>query len=488
MANVFQLPANVEAERCVLGAMMISPQACAVALGSLEEDNFSDVDPRNRMIFHAMKELSFSGKPIDVNTVFDEIISLQLNKEVTAQYLGELLNLVISPDNVDDYIAMVHEQAVLRDFLLEMKSIQEEYAKGVPNIGEFIEKSNASIGLIAQKRVVKGMVSAADVANTVGVKIQQSSTSNVRGLIGIDTGFRELNALTHGWQKEDLIILAARPSVGKTALGLNFAFNAASKSKCTVAFFSLEMSSEKIMERLLASRSSVNSEKIMQGFLDQRDKVKLAAAIDEISKTRLYCDDSPDSKLGDIISKATQLKNQHPDLGLIVIDYLGRIRMSDRTSLDQRQQEVSIISGQLKQLARSLHVPVICLAQLNRDVEKTETKKPQLSNLRESGAIEQDADVCILLYREDYYTNLGISVTEKKKKFGQQEEAPKEEAPKKNQDVSEVSLIIAKNRNGKTGECKLIFQKNFSRFSDPSREFESRQAEIEAGRLQRSDE
>ena len=326
------------------------------------------------------------------------------------------------------------------------------------------------------------MKSAGEVANAVGARIQQSSTSDVRGLLGVDSGYRSLNEFTHGWQKGDFIILAARPSVGKTALGLNFAFNAAAKSKCTVAFFSLEMSAEKIMERLIACRSSVSNERIMQGYADAQEKVKIQNAIDEIGRTSIYFDDSPDSKLGDIISKATKLKAQHEDLGLIVIDYLGRIRVSDRPSMDQRQQEVSYVSGSLKQLARSLKVPVICLAQLNRDVEKNPgDKRPQLSNLRESGSLEQDADVVMLLYRADYYTDLGISL-EKKKKFGQQkEEEPEQPEPKKtSSDVSEVSLTIAKNRNGRTGEVKLIFQKNYSRFSDPTRDYQNRQAEVEA--------
>ncbi len=482
MASVFQLPANVEAERTVLGSMMLSKDAAAVALGALEEEDFSNIDPRNRLIFHAMIELNTSGRPIDTNTVLDELISLKFDKEVSNEYLLELLNTVITPENVDDYIDMVHEQAVLRDYLLAMKDIQEEYAKGVPAIGEFIEQSNDKITQIAQRRSVKGMKSAGEVANAVGARIQQSSTSDVRGLLGVDSGYRSLNEFTHGWQKGDFIILAARPSVGKTALGLNFAFNAAAKSNCTVAFFSLEMSAEKIMERLIASRSSVSNERIMQGYANAQEKVKIQNAIEEIGRTSIFFDDSPDSKLGDIISKATKLKAQHEDLGLIIIDYLGRIRVSDRPSMDQRQQEVSYVSGSLKQLARSLKVPVICLAQLNRDVEKNSgDKRPQLSNLRESGSLEQDADVVMLLYRADYYTDLGISV-ESKKKFGQQKEEEQEqpEARKTSSDVSEVSLTIAKNRNGRTGEVKLIFQKNFSRFCDPTRDYENRQAEVEA--------
>ena len=484
MSNGSELPHNLEAERSVLGAMLISEEACAVALGALEEEDFSSVDPRNRLIFNAMGELHTSNRPIDPQTVIDELISLKHDKEVPSSYLFELINTVIVPENIDHYIDMVHEQAVLRDFLIEMKKIQEEYSKGVPDIGEFIEKANDKVSAIASRRSVKGMSTAKEVATAVNARIQQSSNADKRGLVGIDTGFRGLNDFVHGWQKGDLIILAARPSVGKTALGLNFVYNAALKSKCTVAFFSLEMSNEQIMERLIASRSSVEGENITSGYLGQNQKIKISSAVDEIAKQNIYLDDSPDSKLGDIISKATKLKAERPDLGLIVIDYLGRIRTSDRPSMDQRQQEVSFISGSLKQLARNLNVPVICLAQLNRDVEKGDNKIPTLSSLRESGSIEQDADIVLLLYRADYYTEMGISVG-KKNKYGSKEEESEEPAGPKNQtsDTSEVSVIIAKNRKGKTGKISLVFQKNYSRFSDPSKEFQDRQAALEEKRL-----
>ena len=483
MSSAIDLPHNVEAERSVLGAMLISPEACAVALGALQEEDFSSVDPRNKLIFRAMNELHVSSRPVDAQTVIDELISLQLDKEVPSSYLFELMDTVITPENVDHYIDMVHEQAVLRDFLIQTKKIQEAYSKGVPDIGEFIEKSNDEISSIASRRSVKGMKTAKDVANSVNARIQQSSTSDHRGLVGVDTGFRELNGFVHGWQKGDLIILAARPSVGKTALGLNFAYNAALKSNCTVAFFSLEMSNEQIMERLIASRSSVEGENITSGYLNKNQKIKISSAVEEIAKQSIYLDDSPDSKLGDIVSKATKLKAERPDLGLVVIDYLGRIRTSDRPAMDQRQQEVSFISGSLKQLARNLNVPVICLAQLNRDVEKGDNKIPTLSSLRESGSIEQDADIVLLLYRADYYTEMGISVN-KKRGYGNKEDAPEEPVGPKNQtsDTSEVSVIVAKNRKGKTGKITLVFQKNFSRFSDPSKEFQDRQAAIEAGR------
>lgn len=478
MAQVVALPSNVEAEKSVLGSMLVSPEAADVALGALEEDDFSDVELRNKMVFHAMEVLHSVGRPIDPQTVIDELTTLQLNGRVSNEYIFSLMNTVIDPANVDHYIKMVHEQSVLRAFLRKMQDIEDQYAKGVPDIDDFIEKCNNEISQIAQRRMVEGMSSASQVAKIVGDKIAKASTSDTRGLIGVDTGYKRLNEYTHGWQKGDLIYVAGRPGMGKTALGLNFAYNAALKSGVTVAFFSLEMSSDQLMERLVASRSSVDGQNIMTGYLNAQQKLKISSAIDEISEQKIYFSDTPNAKLGDIIAQSTKLKAQHPDLGLIVVDYLGRIRTTDNPSLDQRQNEVGFISGSLKQLARTLDVPVICLAQLNRNVEQNESKRPELSNLRESGSIEQDADLVLLLYRADYYTDVGISLNPRRNKKPGEQEAPEQEQPKvKDSNVSEVSVIVAKNRKGKTGEIKLIFMKNYSRFNDPSSEYEEKQAE-----------
>ncbi len=489
MATTITLPSNVEAERSVLGSMLISPNASEIALGSLEEDDFSDTDPRNKILFHAMKELHDHDRPIDAQTVIDELIALHLEKNVPSQYLFDLVNTVITPENVDHYIQMVKDQSVLRELLLKFKDIQDDYAKGVPDISTFIAMSNDEISLIAQKRAVQGMRSAKEVAQAVSDKIAKSTAVDNRGLTGVDTGYKKLNEYTHGWHKGDLIILAARPSVGKTALGMNLAYNATFRGKIPVAFFSLEMSAEQIMERLIACRSMVSNDKIQTGnFLSNRDKIKISAAIEEISKTQLYFDDTPNSKLGDILAKAHKLKNSHPDLGLIVIDYMGRIRYSDRPNMSQRQQEISEISGALKTLARELDLPVICLAQLNRDVENTESKIPSLSNLRDSGSIEQDADIAMLLYRPDYYTNTGQSVGRDKKKFGQKDDNPQPmetktaDVNKGQGDVSEIQVIIAKNRNGQTGKVNLVFQKAYSRFDDPSTDYEETMARNEEAR------
>lgn len=474
MAKVISLPSNIEAERSVLGAMLISPEAASIAIGSLEEKDFSGVDMRNNLIFRAMNELALASKPIDPQTVNDQLVAMKLDSEVEIGYLLELMNTAIFPQNVDNYIDMVHEQSVLRQLLLETSKIQDEYAKGVPNIGDFILQSNDAISRIAQQRRTAGMKSAKEVAKQVNDELAAATAGSIDTLTGVDTGYKKLNSYTHGWQKGDLIILAARPSVGKTALGMNFAYNAAVRG-LPVAFFSLEMSAPSIMKRLLACASGVSNEKIQTGFLNASEKTRIKAAIDDISKTKLFIDDTANCKLGDIMSNATKLKNSYPDLGLIVIDYLGRIRLTDRLGAsDRREQEVGLISGQLKQLARTLDVPVICLCQLNRGVEDNNSKIPSLSNLRESGSIEADADIVMLLYRADYYTALGQSLN--KKGFKKDEDNSPEKDGKKDTGTSIVQCIVAKNRNGKVGTVDLMFERSLSRFDNPSLEYQEAMA------------
>ena len=483
MAKAYKLPSNVEAERSVLGSMLISPDAAEVALGALTENDFSDADNRNKMVFKAIFNLRQASKPIDPQTVYNEIVSLHLENVVSSTYLFDLMETQINPDNIDYYISMVHEQSLLRELLLKVKDIQEQYSKGVSDIGDFIAKSNDEIGAIASKRLVKGMRTAAEVTNEVRDKLAKTTASDNKGLTGVDTGYKKLNQLTHGWQKGDMIILAARPSVGKTALGMNFAFNAAIQGHVPVAFFSLEMSAEKVMERLVSNRANVAGDKIQTGYINGNERVKIASAMEEISKLELFFDDTPNAKLGEIVAKATRLKKIHPNLGLIVIDYLGLITYGDNSNLNVRQQEVSLVSRSIKALARTLRVPIICLAQLNRDTEKNEGKVPSLANLRESGSIEQDADIIMLMYREDYYTNMGQSVKSKGwAKDKKQSEEQEEKQPKKDNSLSDVKILVAKNRNGSTDKLTLLFKRDFSRFDEPSDDDLNKMAEMEKER------
>lgn len=360
------LPSNVEAERSVLGAMLCDAQAAEVGVDALSENDFSDEDPRNRYIFRAMKILHEQRTPIDPQMVNGQLANMKMDALAGGlAYLAELVDAVINPDNIDRYIEMVREQSVLRQFLLKTEEIQKRYAEGVMNIGDFISQANDEFTRIAQMRSVQGMRTASEVAAAVAKELaEKTNRKNELGVTGLSTGYDILNDYTHGWQKGDLIILAARPSVGKTAFGMNLAYLASFKNKVPVGFFSLEMSADRVMERLIASRSCVPNDKIQTGnYLTSLEKAKIFSSIEEISQTQLFFDDTPNCKLGELVAKATKLKKQHPDLALLVIDYLGRIRYSDKVDMANHQQEVGYISGALKSLARQLNIPVICLAQ-----------------------------------------------------------------------------------------------------------------------------
>jgi len=311
------------------------------------------------------------------------------------------------------------------------------------------------------------------------------------GVTGITTGYTRLNQLTHGFQRGDMIILAARPSVGKTALAINLAFNASRKTDRAVAIFSLEMPAGALVKRLVATVACVNLDQISTGHLSNKDKVAIAQALKEVGDTKMYIDDTPGIKLFDIIAKSRKLKSANPDLGLIVIDYIGLITTGNKR-VESRQVEVSEISRELKELARELLVPVLVVCQLSREVDKREGKRPMLSDLRESGSIEQDADQVFLMFRKDYYEQMGQQVGAARRKSPEEEkrEAEAKEAQRKLdesigvKDASLVELMIAKNRNGKTGVVPLLFFKGYGRFDNPTAEYETRLAAMKMAGIQ----
>jgi replicative DNA helicase len=490
MAKV-ALPSNVEAERCVLGSMLMDSAAASTAISSLTEDVFSDVDKRNLLVFKAMEAISSHNGNIDVQSVADTLNNLKMYDDAGgSEYLMELLQSTISPDNIDHYIKIIKDQAVLRAYLVQLQAIQDSYAQGnVPDIGDFLAKSTADLQEIASKRSVGEFKGAKEIAQAVESQIQKEASSDNRGLTGIDTGYRRLNKYTHGWQKSDLIIIAARPSVGKTAFALNLAVNAARYQDKPVAIFSCEMPSDQVMKRLIANFSLVKLEKIQAGPLDEKELSKVSSAVNTLSNSKLYIDDTPNPKLGDVVSKAmklqAKLQSEHSDLSMIVIDYLNLI--TTEGNFESRANEVSVITKTLKQLARQMKVPVIALAQLNRDTEQNEGRVPMLSNLKESGSIEQDADIVLLMYRSDYYKSLGIGDNKAtanahgfgKDKYTQQLEQDVQQqtqAAGKDNGISVVSISVAKNRNGRTGVITLLFDKNLQRFDTPSFTLEQEEA------------
>lgn len=488
----FSLPSNVDAERSVLGAMLLDGNAAATGLAVLSEESFSDVEPRNRCVFRAMFELGKKKTPIDTTTVLSELQSLKIEKDAGGvDYLFNLVQSNISYDNIDHYIKIVKDAAVLRDYLTGLQQIQNDYVEGgLSDVGDFIATAQQELTNIANNRSVGDFRSASDVAKIVGKQIDlESANGNNRKITGVDTGYRRLNQITHGWQKDDFVIIAARPSVGKTAFALNLAYNACRYTKKSVAFFSLEMSAAQLMKRLLASVAWVNGENIQTGALSPKDKLKISEALGEISQMKLFFDDTPNAKLGDIVARSRKLKSANPDLCLIVIDYLSLIELENKTN--SRTEDVSQVSRSIKELARTLHVPVIALSQLNRNVEQNEGNKPKLSNLRESGSIEQDADMVLLMYRNDYYDSIGLKKESEKGMSHSQftrdlqnsvkAQQSSESGEKKDNGVSVVEISVAKNRNGKIGEVTLMFSKDYVKFDDPTPEFEAQASSIKNG-------
>lgn len=466
------LPSNVEAERSVLGSMLLSESAARIALAGLTVNSFSDVDPRNKIIFDAMVSLKDQQEMIDSQTVMNELFNRNLfDAAGGSSYITDLMNDVINPENVEHYVRIVRDQQVLRDFLIEMQKIQNDYAEGnVSNVGDFLTASQQSLTNIASKRSVGDFRTGHEIAEEVKLIIEAESKRTNKNLTGVDTGFRTLNNYTHGWQPGDLIILAARPSVGKTAFALNLALNAAQYKNEPVAIFSGEMDSSLIMKRML---SCVGRVPLGTGVtLTERQMGMVAAAVSEIGRMNLYIDDRPNPKLGDIIAKSIKLKSKEPKLCAIFIDYINIIKTEKK--FDSRSLEIAEITSSLKELARTLKIPVIALAQINRKADDNESGVPSMSNLKESGSIEQDADIIMLMYRRDYYDNQGKRAFKSNNQYEQKANDQLEEAKKagQNKDGSVTNINIAKNRNGSTGKVTLMFSKDIQRFDNLSLESE----------------
>lgn len=458
------------AERYVLGCMMLDDRSLSIGFSYLTEDDFVDI--KNQNVFRAISELYRRGAKVEYGTVCSELQTMKLDEETGGLgYVFQLTQDVTATSSAEHYIRIVKDQSVLRQFLLTLQKVQKDYMDGeISSVGEFLDNANAEISDVIKNRSVAEFKSAADVAKVVANEMERAKKTGKNGVTGVDTGYPKLNMLTHGWQPETLIIVAARPSVGKTSLALNFAYQAAKREKKTVGFFSLEMSAEQVMQRLLSLCASVDGGKIQTGMLNRDETIKVAGALKEISDLKLYIDDTPNALLGDIIAKATKLKSQHPDLCLLVVDYLGLIQTGQRQNKDySRQAEISEISSQLKALARSLQIPIILVCQVNRHADDNSGGRPKLSNLAESGSVEQNADVVLLLYRKDYVDNV---LRKKRSSFrpqGGPEPEPEPEAPKAPNigNVSETEVHVAKNRQGSTDYVNLLFFKAYSRFDTP---------------------
>ncbi len=486
-----ELPYNEDAERVVLGCAMLSKDYCLDIINApLEEEDF--FVGKHQTIFRAIYALAVRGVDVDVLTVAEELDNLkELENVGGAKYLAECTNTVVAASTLTFYIRIIQDNSVLRKMLTTIRTIDSEYKnEEIENINDFILDSENRFKESIAKRHISSFVTTKEIAPIIEDSLEKlQDADNDSDVIGISTGFDRLNYITQGFKPGELIVVAARPAVGKTALCLNFAHRIATHSKKAVGIFSLEMSKEQLFNRLVAIDSCVDAKKINSGRLSTAtDKVKVLNSIKTLANANIYIDDTPSIKLNDIITKSTKLQAHEPDLALIIVDYLGLVQIANKNgrSPDSRQEEVRQISLALKALARDLKVPVIAVSQLSRAVEKRDSQRPVMSDLRDSGNIEQDADIVILLYREDYYADRKSNAANKK--GGQLTPNDKYELAKaqKEKDLgaeipgnaSYTEVIVAKNRAGQTGTARLFFYKDYVRFESPSKEWEDAMAAI----------
>lgn len=435
-------PQNLEAERAILGAVMIDGDAMMNVTDILRPEHF--YKEAHKEIFDAALTLYQDGEPVDLVTV-GELLKRRKTLEAAGgrAYLGELTGAVVSTANVEQYARIVEEKSVLRSLIKASSDIVEEGYSSERETGEILEDAEKKIFDISQKRQHKNVTHIREVLDRNLAHIQELS-KQAGELRGITTGFADLNQLTSGLQKSDLIIIAARPSMGKTAFALNIAVNAA-KAGGKVLLFSLEMSEELLTERMLSAESLVEIKKLREGNLEEEEFQKLSDGSERLNGLEIYIDDTPGIAPTVIKNKCKRMIMEKKGLDLVVIDYLQLMSMEGKT--ENRTLEISALTRYLKQLAREINCPVVVLSQLSRSVESRTDKRPVLSDLRESGSIEQDADLVMFLYREEYYK--------------------KEESTR----PGECDIIIAKHRNGPTDTVTLTWLGKYTKFADKAREF-----------------
>ena len=435
-------PHDIDAEQAVLGSMLTDKEAVNAAIESLKEDAFYRDD--NRIIFQAIVNLYSKSEPIDIITLKDELESMDKFEQVGGyEYLASLPDKVPTTANVQKYIKIVEEKSILRNLIKTANEIIELGYDPTEDVEDIMDGAEKKIFDIMQSKNQKGYTPIKDVLVESFTKLEELYNRK-QHITGVPTGFAELDYKTAGLHGSELILVAARPAMGKTAFALNLATNAALRGNAPVAIFSLEMSKDQLVNRILCSEAMVDSNKVRTGKLDEDDWVKLAGAIGPLSEAEMYIDDTPGISVMEIRTKCRKLKMEK-NIGLVVIDYLQLVLGNKRTA--SREQEISEISRSLKILAKETNVPVIALSQLSRAVEQRPDHRPMLSDLRESGAIEQDADIVMFLYRDDYYNK---------------------ESEKK--DIAEV--IIAKQRGGQTGTVELLWMGNYTKFVNLERRFD----------------
>ena len=435
--SIFKLPPqNLEAEKQVLGSILIDAEAIEKVLEHIEASDF--YTKAHQIIFNAVLEISRQGGGADLLTVSDYLQAQNLLEAAggTSQ-LASLVDTIASSANVEAYAKLIREKAVLRRLIQVGTGIVEESYQGASSISDLIDKVEREVFQISERSLTRGSFAIRDMVKDAFKRIQDRFEKK-SAITGIPTSYDSLDRLTSGFQNSDLVILAARPSVGKTALCLNMVSNIAMREQIPCVVFSLEMSKEQLVQRLLCMESRVDGSRLRGGYLTDEDWPRLTHAASALSEAPIFIDDTPGMTTFELRAKCRRLAKSH-GLGFIVIDYLQLMRVKGK--VESREREIAEISRSLKALAKELNVPVLALSQLNRSLEARQDKRPVLSDLRESGAIEQDADIIMFLYRDEVYN-------------------PDTEHP------GIAELIISKHRNGPTGLVKMAFLNEYTRFEN----------------------
>ncbi len=437
--NDKSLPHNLDAEKAVIGSMFLSKYALGTIIQELSKNDFY-LDAHQK-IFEAVKYLAEVGTPIDITTVTTELDKRKILGNVGGvEYLAEIINFVPTAANANEYIKIVYNTSLRRNLIETATKIASEGFSSSDDIGEILDNSEKMLFSVIKNRKGSEFRSIQDVLFKAQSDLEKLA-SRKSEITGVPSGFYDIDRLTSGFHANELIIIAARPAMGKTAFALNLAINIAINAKKTVALFNMEMGAEQLINRMLASVGQIEMNKLRTGRLEHQDWKRINEAISRLADTKMFIDDTPGMTVSEIRAKCRRLANSKDGLDIVIIDYLQLINGTSKYA-GQRQQEVSEISRSLKTMAMELNIPVIALAQLSRSVEGREDKRPLLSDLRESGSIEQDADIVSFLYRDDYYNKEStIDKTTSKSEF-----------------------IIGKHRNGPTATVDLIFKRDTSSF------------------------
>ena len=436
-------PHDIEAEQAVIGSMLTDSEAVTSSIEVLKEEDFYRED--NRIIYSAMLNLYNRSEPIDLITVKSELESMgKIDQVGGIEYLAELPDKVPTTANASKYIKIVHEKAVLRNLIKTANEIIELGYDPTEDVEDIMEGAEKKIFNLMQNRDQKGYTHIKDILVESFTNLEELYNRK-QNITGLPTGFVDLDNRTAGLHGSEFILIAARPAMGKSAFVLNIATNVALRANVPVAIFSLEMSKDQMVNRILCSEAMVDSNKVRTGKLEEDDWAKLAGAIGPLSDSGIYIDDTPGISIMEIRARCRKMKLEK-NIGLVIIDYLQLVQASNKRN-GSREQDIAEISRSLKILAKELNIPVIALSQLSRAVEQRPDHRPMLSDLRESGSIEQDADIVIFLYRDDYYN-------------------PDSEE----KDIAEI--IIAKHRGGSTGTVKLLWMGNYTKFVNLARGYD----------------